>query len=96
MNLHCRLRPVSREYGLHQYPLEIEGKTPSPAHLRQMTDLGNKNKISRILIQAQFDRRNAEVLAREIGAEIIQFDPLDPDWMEQMLYIADQFNSSSP
>jgi zinc transport system substrate-binding protein len=59
-----------------------------------MTDLGISQKITRSLIQDQFDRKNAEVLAREIGAEIISFDPLDPHWMEQMLYIAEQFNSS--
>ena len=96
MIYHPALTYFSREYGLVQYSLEIEGKTPSPAHLKHMTDLGKSNNISMILIQDQFDRRNAEVLAREIDAKILQFDPLDPHWMEQMLYIADQFNSSSP
>ena len=96
MIYHPALTYFARDYGLHQYPLEIEGKSPSPAHLRHMVDLGRSQKISRIFIQDQFDRKNAEVLAGEIGAEIIQFDPLDPDWMEQMLYIVDQFNSIRP
>lgn len=96
MIYHPALSYFARDYHLHQYSLEIEGKSPSPAHLRRMTDLGLKKKISRILIQDQFDRKNAEVLAREIGADLIQFDPLDPHWVEQMLYIADQFKSSSP
>jgi len=96
MIYHPALSYFSREYNLIQHSLEIEGKSPSPAHLREMTDLGINHKISRILIQNQFDRKNAEVLAREISAEIVQFDPLDPHWMEQMLYIADQFKSSSP
>lgn len=93
---HPALTYFARDYNLHQHPLEMEGKSPSPAHLRQMVDLGRSQNISRIFIQDQFDRKNAEVLAREIGAEIIQFDPLDPRWMEQMLYIAEQFNSSRP
>lgn len=96
MIYHPALTYFSREYNLIQHSLEIEGKSPSPAHLREMTDLGINHKISRILIQNQFDRKNAEVLAREINAEIVQFDPLDPHWMEQMLYIADQFKSSLP
>ena len=62
--------------------------------MREMIDLGLELNISLILIQEQFDRKNAEVLAKEIGADILAFDPLDPQWMEQMLYIADQFNSS--
>jgi zinc transport system substrate-binding protein len=93
---HPALTYFSREYHLHQYSLEIEGKSPSPAHLREITDLALENNISLILIQDQFDRTNAEVLAKEIGAEILAFDPLDPNWMEQMLYIADLFNSSKP
>lgn len=93
---HPALTYFSREYHLHQYSLEIEGKSPSPAHLREITDLALEKNISLILIQDQFDRTNAEVLAKEIGAEILAFDPLDPQWMEQMLYIADLFNSSKP
>lgn len=94
MIYHPALSYFSRDYHLHQYSLEIEGKSPSPAHLKRMTDLGISQKIKQILIQDQFDRRNAEVLAREIGAEIVAFDPLDPNWMAQMLYIAEQFKSS--
>lgn len=93
---HPALTYFSKEYHLNQYSLEIEGKNPSPAHLREMTDLGLELNISLILIQEQFDRKNAEVLAKEIGAEILAFDPLDPLWMDQMLYIADLFNSSNP
>ena len=91
MIYHPALTYFARDYQLVQHSLEIEGKSPSPAHLRAMTDLARDHEITRILIQAQFDRKNAEVLAREIGAEIIEFDPLDPNWMDQMLYIANQF-----
>ncbi len=93
---HPALTYFARDYQLVQYSLETEGKSPSPAHLRAMTDLARDQEITRILIQNQFDRKNAEVLAREIGAELIEFDPLDPRWMDQMLYIADQFTSQRP
>lgn len=93
---HPALTYFARDYQLVQYSLEIEGKSPSPAHLRRITDLGKAHRINRIFIQDQFDRRNAEVLASEIGAEIVHFDPLDPCWMAQMLYIADQFKSTRP
>jgi zinc transport system substrate-binding protein len=91
---HPALTYFARDYGLEQYSLEIEGKTPSPAHLMEMTDLAIHHQISKILIQSQFDRKNAEVLARETGAEIIQFDPLDLNWGEQMYYIAEKLNPS--
>ena len=91
---HPALTYFARDYDLKQYPLELEGKTPSPAYLKEIIDLGRKKNISTIFIQSQFDRRNAEVLAEEIDATIVQFDPLDEDWDKQMLYIARQFNDS--
>lgn len=94
MIYHPALSYYSRDYGLEQLSLEIEGKTPSPSHLKEMTDLAREHQISKILIQSQFDRKNAEVLARETGSEIIQFDPLDIHWSQQMRYIAEQLNSS--
>ena len=95
MIYHPALTYYARDYALQQLPLEIEGKTPSPMHLKEMTDLARVNHISKILIQSQFDRKNAEVLARETGAEIIQFDPLDLQWGDQMYYIAEQLNPTN-
>ena len=94
MIYHPALTYFARDYNLKQYPLEMGGKTPSPAHLKKMVDLGLEQQISAIFIQQQFDIRNAEVLATEIGAEIIQIDPLDPDWLTQMEYIANQLKRS--
>ena len=95
MIYHPALTYYARDFGLEQYSLELEGKSPSPAHMREMIDLSKEQHISKILIQNQFDRKNAEVLARETGSEIIQFDPLDLHWGEQMRYIAEQLNPSN-
>jgi zinc transport system substrate-binding protein len=96
MIYHPALSYYAREFGLEQIPLEIEGKAPTPGHFKEITDLAIRNKISIIFIQKQFDRENAVVLARETGAEIIQFDPLDLHWRNQMLYIAKQLNRPVP
>jgi zinc transport system substrate-binding protein len=90
---HPALTYFARDYGLKQYPLEIEGKTPSPTHLKKIIDLGRKENINSIFIQSQFDQRNAEVLADEIDAKIIPYNPLDEQWDKQKLYIAKQFTS---
>ena len=95
MIYHPALTYYARDYALEQLSLEIEGKSPSPMHLKEMTDLARVNDISNILIQSQFDRKNAEVLSRETGAEIIQFDPLDLQWGDQMYYIAEQLNPTN-
>lgn len=92
MIYHPALTYYARDYGLEQYSLEKEGKSPSPSHLMEIIDLAKKNFMDKIFIQSQFDKDNAEVLARESGSELIQFDPLDPNWREQMYYIAEKLN----
>lgn len=88
MIYHPALAYFARDYQLEQHSLEWEGKSPSPIHMKRLTDLGNKHHISTIFIQVEFDRKNAEVLSKEIGAEIVSLNPLDENWPGQMIYIA--------
>lgn len=91
---HPALSYFARDYNLIQYSLEIGGKTPSPAHMKWMIDLAREKKISTIFLQKQFDQKNAEVLAKAIGAKVVLINPLDPDWESQMFNIANQLSSS--
>ncbi|MFH0756590.1 MAG: zinc ABC transporter substrate-binding protein [Bacteroidota bacterium] len=88
MIYHPALTYFARDYSLEQLPLELEGKNPSPAHMKKMADLGRMHHIKTIFLQKQFDQKNAQVLAAEIGARVVFFDPLAPDWNSQMLFIA--------
>jgi zinc transport system substrate-binding protein len=92
MIFHPALSYYARDFDLEQYPIEIGGKEPSPAHMKRMADLGKEKNIKTIFIQQQFETRNAEVLAGEIGAEIVQINPLEQDWFHQMLYIAEKLS----
>lgn len=94
MIYHPALSYFARDYNLEQFSLEIGGKTPSPAHMKWMIDLGREKNISTIFLQEQFEQKNAEVLAKEIGAKVVQINPLDPDWHGQMFNIANQINAS--
>lgn len=94
MIYHPALTYFAREFQLEQYPLEMDGKTPSPRHMQWMVDMGRDKKISAIFIQKQFDQRNATVLAREIGAQVIRIDPLSADWSSEMIRIAEQLKAS--
>ncbi len=94
MIYHPALSYFARDFHMEQYPLELGGKEPSPAHMKWMIDLGIQKKIHTIFLQKQFDQKNAEILAREINAEIVFFNPLDSDWAGQMFHIANQLSSS--
>jgi zinc transport system substrate-binding protein len=94
MIYHPALSYFARDYNLQQYALEVEGKTPSPVHLKELSDLGRERQITTIFLQKQFDVKIARVLAGEIGAEVVMIDPLDPDWQNQMLTIATRLKES--
>ena len=45
-----------------------------------------------IFAQPQFSRKSAEVIAREIGAEVVLIDPLSENWFENMTLVADKLS----
>lgn len=80
----------ARDYDLQQVAVEIEGKSPKPAHLKALIELARREKISVIFAQPQFSRKSAEVIAREIGAQVVLIDPLGEDWFDNMRMVADK------
>lgn len=86
---HPALSYFARDYQLQQIPIEHEGKEPSPAQLKEVIQQCRKNKVRVIFIQPEFDRRNAELIAAQIGANIVEINPLSYQWEEEMLKTAD-------
>lgn len=78
----------ARDYGLLQWAIEDEGKSPSPRHLKEMTDQAKDRGITRIFIQNQFERRNAEALAETLGIKVVELDPLLEAWPTLMMQTA--------
>jgi zinc transport system substrate-binding protein len=89
---HPALGYFARDYGLEQLSIEFEGKVPSPRHLQSVIESAKTEKIKCILIQKEFDKENAEIIARETGSIIIVIDPLDYNWPEQMVSIANKIS----
>ena len=67
---------LARDYGLHQISIEEGGKEPSPAHLKGLMDLCKKEGVRVIFVQPEFDRRNAEIIAKQTGTRVISINPL--------------------
>ena len=85
---HPALGYFSRDYGLHQYSIEFEGKNPSPSQIKELVDLARKEKIITVFIQRGFDAKNAEVIAKEINAKLFEIDPMTYKWDEELIRIA--------
>ena len=81
-------------YGLEQMPIEIEGKDPKPAQLKELIEHARENGIRVIFVQPQFSAQSAEVVAREIGGQVVFADPLAEDWMANLQEVSDKFKSA--
>ena len=79
------------EYGLTMIPVEVEGKEPSAQDLAKLVDLAKEKKVKVIFVQTQFSPRSAEVVAQEIGGEVVAVDPLAKDYIANMDNVSDVF-----
>ncbi|NDV69575.1 metal ABC transporter solute-binding protein, Zn/Mn family [Dysgonomonas sp. 25] len=85
---HPALSYFAEEYGLHQLTIEHDGKTPSPAYLAKLVDKSKAEHIKVVFIQQEFDAKNAETLANEIGAKTYVINLLSYDWNSELTKIA--------
>lgn len=84
---HPALGYYARQFSLVQTPLELDGKDPSPKHMKDIVDLARAQNIKVIFIQKEFDSAFAKQMAQEISGEVLVIDPLDYNWEEQILEI---------
>lgn len=84
MIFHPALTYLARDYGMEQVSIEHEGKEPSPGQLSQLIRQARAETIPIIFIQEEYDQRNAELVAAETGARVIQINPLSYDWLKEM------------
>ena len=81
-------------YGLKQIPVEIEGKNPKPAQLKELIEYANHNDINVIFVQPQFSAKSAEVIARGINGQVIFADPLAEEWAVNLHKVAREIKAA--
>ncbi len=89
MIYHPALAYMGRDYGFEQVSFEDEGKSPSPARMKELIDFARDKEIKTIFIQAEYDLRNAQSLSGETGAELIVINPMNRNWPEAVLAVAE-------
>ena len=85
---HPALAYMARDYGFVQVSFEDEGKSPSPARMKELIDMAREKEIKTIFIQAEYDVRNAESLAKESGAELVVINPMNREWPNAVIEVA--------
>jgi zinc transport system substrate-binding protein len=81
-------------YGLKQIPVEIEGKDPKPAQLKELIEHARKSNVKVIFVQPQFSSKSAELVAKEIGGQVVFADPLAENWAANLREVALKFNAA--
>ena len=74
--------------------MEIEGKAPSPKQLYALVKKARADKVRMLLVQPQFDRKNAQIVAQAIKGELMELDPLAEDVEQNLRRMAEAMQTA--
>ena len=80
---------LANDYNLTQYSIEVNGKEPKPKDLAKLIQVGRKNDVKTVFVQPQFSKRAAETIAKELGAVVVETDPLAADFLANIQTFVD-------
>jgi zinc transport system substrate-binding protein len=75
-------------------PVEVEGKEPKAAQLQSLIRRAREEGVKVVFVQPQFSVKSAEMVAREIGGQVVRVDPLAENWDANLREAARKFRSA--
>lgn len=90
MVYHPSLGYFARDFDLTMVAINEEGKGETPKALQYVIDQAKQYGIKAILASPQFSTQSADMIASQIGGEVILFDPLTTDYLNNMRFLADE------
>jgi zinc transport system substrate-binding protein len=84
---HPALTYLARAYTIEQIAVEEDGKEPSARHIATLIDAARTKGVTCLLYQSQFPRSVVDVIARDMGVEAEEFDPLAENVVENIASI---------
>ena len=79
------------DYGLKMIPIEEDGKEITVKKLQEVIDMAKKENIKFVFYQQEFDSKQAETIAKEIGGATVKVVPLASNYIENLRAIANTF-----
>ena len=86
---HPALGYYAQRYGLHQLSVQADGKDPSADSLARLIDTCRKAGVRVVFVQKEYSGKTARLIAKEIGARVVEINPLSYDWEGEMMRITD-------
>lgn len=84
----------ANEFHLTQRAIESQGKAPRPRELAELLETARAAGVRATIVQPEFDRAAAQVVANEIGAELIVHSPLEKDYFVNVRTLTDALERS--
>ena len=84
----------ANEFHLTQRAIEAQGKAPRPRELAELSQTARADGLRATIVQPEFDRSAAQVVANEIGAELIVHSPLEKDYFVNLRALTDALERS--
>lgn len=84
----------ANEFHLTQRAVESQGKAPRPRELAELIETAREARVRATIVQPEFDRAAAQVVAKEIGAELIVHSPLEKDYFVNLRTLTDALERS--
>ena len=90
MVFHPSWGTFAHTYGLRQVSIELEGKSPKPAQLKELIEHARAEGIKVVFVQPQFSTKSAEQISSAIGGRVAVVDPLARDWATNLRQAAEE------
>ena len=74
----------AHDYNLNQISLEQGGKEPEADYMVRLINEAKEHSIKVVFVSPQYNTKSAEMIAQEIGGEVVIIDPLAKDFVGNM------------
>lgn len=88
---HPSLSYFAKDYGLRQVALETEGKEASVKGLVDRFETATRSGAAICFLQKEFDAEKAKTLSNDLGVKIVEINPMNEEWEDEMQKLYDAF-----
>ncbi len=85
---------LARDYNIIQTSIEHNGKEPSVKWIKEIIQKAKSENIKAIFVQKEFDKRNAEIISKELDIDIIEVSPLSEDYETEMKSLLEKLKNT--
>ena len=93
--LHPSLSYFARDYGMHQIAIGAENKETSIVQAVEALEEAERHNASVIILDPGESSRKADNLQQHLNLPVIYFNPMAPDWEDQLQHLINEFSKAA-